>query len=540
MNDFSKFSDEDLNRMDKHVLITIIRSLQGQLTSISDQLNFLTEQIALMNQRSFGRKTEKYDQIDNQLSLFEMYDCFNEPEALSDDSDEPDVTEVTISGYTRSKKTTREEKLEGLPARVFNHELTEEELKECFPEGYKELPVEIYKRLSVIPQMFFVDEHHVHVYASKNNDGTIIRAGRPADLFRNSLATPSLLSLITVNKYAKHLPLDRQSKEMEQFGIRLGTNTLANWMIRSSEMYLSLLYDELHKQLISDSHVVHADETPFEVVGDGRDACAKSYMWVYRNGSCDSSHPIVLFDYQPTRKTDHPDEFLKDYEGILVTDGYQVYHSLEKKRKGLMVARCWVHAKRKFAELVKTLDPDKTEGIIAAEATKRISKLFQLDNKFDDLSPDERLKQRQLTLKPRVDKFFAWAKESVSRLPAESHTAKALQYSINQEQFLKVFLDDPDVPMDNNRAEQAIRPFTIGRKNWVIINSPAGASASAVLYSLIETAKVNHVQLFEYFDYLLTELANHTNDKKKDFLQDLLPWSETVQEKFHLPQKKKS
>ena len=259
--------------------------------------------------------------------------------------------------------------------------------------------------------------------------------------------------------------LGKQSRDFKDEGVDLCTNTMANWMIKSSDMYLSILYDELHKHLL-DSHIVHAVETPFEVVQDGRSVGSNSYMWVYRTGECDDTHPIILYDYQPTRRLDHPDEFLKDYEGTLVTDGYQVYHSLEKKRKGLMVAGCWVHAKRKFAELVKAVAPNNSDGIIAAEAVKRISKIFELNNKFNELSKSDREKQRQQVVKPRVNKFFAWAKDAILKVPAESATAKGLQYCINQEQFLRAFLDNGDIPMSNNLAEQAIRPFTIGRKNW--------------------------------------------------------------------------
>ena len=338
MTDFSKLSKEELNKMDKHVLITIIGVLQSQLNAISSQLNFLTEQIALMNQRSFGRKTEQLDQM-HQMTLFEV---FNEPEVFSDDSPDPDITEVTISSYTRKKKSTREQNLEGLPARVFEHTLDKEELNRLFPNGYKELPVETYKRLSIIPQTFLVDEHHVHVYASKNNDGTIIKAKRPADVFRNSIATPSLVAAIITGKYANHLPLERQSRCYQDNGVKLEPNTLANWMMRASELHLSILYDELHKYLY-DSQVVHADETPFEVIQDGRKAGAKSYMWVYRTGQFNEKHhPVIIYDFQSTRKTDHPQHFLKDYSGVLLTDGYQVYHSLEKKRDDLTVAGCWI------------------------------------------------------------------------------------------------------------------------------------------------------------------------------------------------------
>ena len=533
MKDFAHLTPEELNKMDKNVLILVIRSLQDQLNTITNQLTFLTEQIALMNQRSFGRKTEKSDQIAYQMSL---YDIFNEPELLTDNSPEPEVEEISVSSHTRKKKTTRELKLEGLPARIIEHKLTEKELKDLFPAGYKELPVETYKRLALIPQTFIVDEHHVHVYASKDNDGVIVRAERPKDVFRNSLATPSLLAATITGKYLNHLPLDRQARCYADYGVDLGTNTLANWMMEASDKYFSLVYDELHRQLL-ETPVIHADETPFQVIKDGRKAGSESFMWVYRSGACDIRHPIVLYDYQPTRRTDRPDEFLGGYTGTLVTDGYQVYHSLEKKRDGLKVAGCWIHAKRKFAELVKAVDIDRSDGIVAAEATKRISELFHKDNQWNDLSNTERKRNRQEFLKPLVDDFFSWAKEVNSMLPQEGATSKGLRYCINQEEFLRRFLSDSRIPMDNNPAEQAIRPFTVGRKNWVNIYSPNGAQASAILYSLVETAKANDLKVYEYFEYLLQELPQHQEDTDLDFLKDLMPWSKKIQKEFRKTQK---
>ena len=307
-------------------------------------------------------------------------------------------------------------------------------------------------------------------------------------------------------------------------------------MIKVSDLHLSIIYETLHKHLF-DSRVVHIDETPFEVIMDGRKAGSDSYMWVYRNGDCDLTRPIVLFDYQPTRRMDHPDEFLKGYTGILVTDGYQVYHSLEKHRKGLKVAGCWVHAKRKFAEIVKAIDIKNSDEIIAAKAVKRISTLFHLDKSLNDLSRSEKQKQRQLIIKPKVDDFFAWAKDSILKLPGDSTTRNALQYCINQEQFLRVFLSDGDVPMHNNLAEQAIRPFTLGRKNWVNMYSPDGAHASAVLYSLVEPAKANDLRIFDYIEFLISEIVKHSDDTKRDFLDKLMPWSDTVQKKYRCPKK---
>lgn len=524
--DFTKLTPDELNTMDKQVLITIIGSLQARLNAISSQLDFLTEQIALMNQRSFGRKSETLDGM-HQMTLDEV---FNEPELLRDDSGEPEITEITVSGHTRQAKSKREDNLEGLPARIFEHKLDDAKLAELFPGGYKELPCEVYKRLSIIPQTFLVDEHHVHVYAAKSNDGTIVRAERPADVFRNSIATPSLLAAIITGKYVNHLPLERQSKCYRENGACLEPNTMANWMIRASELHFSILYDELHNFLLGHS-LIHADETPFEIVRDGRKAGTNSYMWVYRSGRCDASQPVVLYDYQPTRSTEHPERFLKGFSGIAVTDGYQAYHTLQKRRDGLRIAGCWVHAKRKFAELVKSVGDGIADDSIAAEAVRRISELFHLDNQWDDLSRKEREKQRQLVLKPKVDDFFAWARTEIQKLPAQSTTRNGLQYCINQEQFLRVFLSNGDVPMDNNLAEQAIRPFTIGRKNWVCANSILGAKASAILYSIVETAKANGLKVYDYLEFLLSELAKHAGDTDRDFLKDLLPWSEVVQEK---------
>ena len=526
MQGFQSLSEEELNKLDKSVLIMIIGSLQEQLTSINNQLNVLTEQIALMNQRSYGRKTEQLEEI-HQLT---MYDVFNEAEVLYDGSPEPEITEINVSGHTRKKKTKREDKLEGLPARIINHRLSKEELSALFPEGYKELPPVTYKRLSVIPQTFIVDEHHVHVYASKNNDGRIVKAKRPKDVFRNSTATVSLISAFITGKYLNHLPIERQVKCFNDNGADLESNTVAGWMINSVNYYFQELYDELHRRLCT-RKVIHADETPFRVIQDGRPAGSKSYMWVYRNGACDQKHPIILFDHQSTRRLDHPDEFLKDFSGVLVTDGYQVYHSLSKKRDGLKVAGCWIHAKRKFAELVKAVGDSGGDTIVAKEATRRISHIFHLDNQLDDLPKVKREKERQRVVKPEVDDFFAWAKEAMLTVPPEGDTYKGLQYCINQEQYLRVFLSNGNVPMDNNPAEQAIRPFTVGRKNWVNIYSENGASSSAVLYSIVETAKANDLRINDYLNFVLTELVNHSDDTDRSFLYDLLPWSREAKKK---------
>lgn len=536
-------SEEQLSDLNKDALVIIACSLQDQLSSMQSQLSaanaqlsdtnrqieLLTEQIRIMNQRQFGKRSEK-DLIEGQLTLF---DSFNEVEKTADaNAPEPDISEVTIASYRRKKTVgKRDEDLDGLPARVIEHRLSEEELSLAFPNGYKELPNEVYRRLHIIPETFIVDEHHVHVYASKDNDGTILKAPRSTDLFRNSIATPSLVASILNEKYANALPLERQSRAYKSNGIDLATNTMANWVIKSADNYLSLLYDRLHG-LIYKNHIIHADETPVKVmridnakIKNGK----KTYMWVYRNRTTTNCEPIVLYDWQPSRKADHPREFLKDFSGTVITDGYQVYHKLGKEREDLTIGGCWIHARRPFADFIKSIK-GSSDGSIAQEAYTMITELLHIDNGLDDLPSDDRLRQRQLVLLSKVDAYFEWVKLKYSQVTHNSTIGKALAYSIHQEPYLRTFLSDGDVPMDNNYAEQAIRPFTIGRKNFVLIESSNGAKASAMIYSLVETAKANNLNVYQYFELLLTEIPKHMNDTTLDFLDELLPWSPKVQE----------
>lgn len=549
----TRLTDEQLNSLGKEALVILISSLQDQLSSMQEQLDManahlsdnnrqielLTEQIRILNQRRFGKKSESALSSDNaQMTIF---DFFNDAEFfVKEDLKEPEIEEVVISSYRRSKtKGKREADLEGLPARVIEHRLSEEELADLFPEGYKELPEEVYKRLHIIPETFIVDEHHVHVYASKKNSGVIKKASRPVDLFRNSIATPALLASIYNGKFANALPLDRQSRVFKSNGINLSTNTLANWVIKGAENYLSLLYDRLHR-LIYDSKVIHADETPVKVmrIDDQKIANGKqTYMWVYRSRS-ESSHPIILYEWQPSRRSDHPREFLKDFSGTVITDGYQVYHKLGNEREDLKIAGCWIHARRPFAEFIKSIRPESSKGSVAQEAYDKITELLHLDNDLDDLSSEERLKQRQLILQDKVDAYFEWVKHKYTQVTKGSATGKALAYSINQEKYLRLFLTDGDIPMDNNPAEQAIRPFTIGRKNFVLIESDHGAKASAMLYSLVETAKANGLNTYKYLEMLLTAIPKHMEDKDNKFLDALLPWSDVVQQECRSMNKK--
>ena len=299
---------------------------------------------------------------------------------------------------------------------------------------------------------------------------------------------------------------------------------MANWTIQCADRYLAVLYDYLHEKMY-DYHVLQADETPVLVSKDGRPAGAKSFMWVYRTGRMYTDRQIVLYEYQKTRNASHPREFLKNFNGICVTDGYQVYHTIEAEREDLKIAGCWSHARRRFDEAVKALPKAKQKDSRAYLALTMIQAIYREEKLLKDLPAEERKIRRQLSVRPLVEAYFTWARENILKVPQKSKTWEGLNYSINQEKYLKVFLDDGEVPMDNNAAEQSIRGFCIGKKNWVMIDTIAGAKSSAIIYSIAETAKANNLKPYDYFEYLLTEIPKHLDDTDRRFLEDLLPWS---------------
>ena len=514
MNSTKPTVDIEWDKFSKEQLITMIKGLQHKN-------ELLTEQISCMMQNRFGRKTESTGNI-HQLSIF------NEAEAEQDPSvkETEDIAQV-IPSYTRKIKSKgkRDEDLSAITDTVIeNHEIPEEKLKEIFKDGYKRLPDEVYRRLELIPARFRVIEHHIAVYAGKDNE-TIVRADRPADLFRNSIATPSLAAGIIHAKYVNAQPLYRQEQTFLENDIHISRQTMANWMIGCTENYLSLVTDKFREEILKE-HLIHADETPVQVRKDGRPASSKSYMWVYRSAENDI-HPAVIYEYQKTRNAEHPREFLKGFKGILVTDGYQAYHKLAKESDDLQVAGCWVHARRPFANVVKALGK-KAKGSLAEQAAKKISYMYHIDNQLKDLSPKDRFQRRRTEVQPMVDGFFQWLKENQSSVPAKSETGKGIAYCLNQEQYLRTFLEDPSVPLDNSTAERAIRPFTIGRKNWVMIDTVKGAASSAVLYSIVETAKANNLRIYEYIKYLLGEIPKHMDEHDLKFLEELMPWSENL------------
>lgn len=530
-----KYTEEKLNTFSKETLIQLFLTQQEQLSEIDGKLQLVLEQLAVMNQNRFGGKTEQmpvpeqlaFTDVDGELVLF------NEAEVLAslDEKEE----ETTVKKRPVKKKGKREEDLSGIPVVKIEHYLTEKELEDLFGKaGWKQLPDEIYKRYRFIPAKVEAEEHHVGVYASKEGD-TMKKAPHPACLLRGSLVSPSLEAAVLNGKYINAVPFARLEKEFGRYGLAITRQNMANWTIECADRYLAVFYDHLHKYIYK-SPVIHADETPVLVRKDGREAGSKSYMWVYRTGEKEKK-AVILYEYQKTRKVDHPERFLKDYKGICVTDGYQVYHKLGEEKEGLTIAGCWAHARRRYEEAVKALPSKSRKSSIAWQALEQIQMIYHVDNTLKGLKPEERKKRRQSSVKPLVEAYFAWVKEKKAdgRVSEKSKTGRGLSYSINQEKYLKVFLEDGNVPMDNNAAERAIKNFCIGRKNWLIIDTIRGAQSSAIIYSIAETAKANNLKPYEYFEYLLEEIPQHMEDTDLSFCEELLPWSTSLPEKCRKP-----
>ena len=529
-----KYTEEQLNSVDKSFLIQLLLQQQEQLEAITKELHasnekmqLLMEQVILGKQNRFGRSSEKME--DTSQICFREVDgtivFFNEAEAVCDlNAAEPENLELK-SPKQPKRKGKKEADLSGLPFSRIDHYLSEEELEAEFGvKGWKQLPDAISRKYHFVPAKVEVEEHHIGVYASKT-DEHMVKADHPKALLHGSLVSPSLGAAIINGKYVNAVPLYRLEQEFQRYGLQITRQNMANWCIRLAEEYLLILYDHLHKELYF-YHVIQADETPVLVNHDGRKAGSKSWICVYRSGHLYQKRQIVLYEYQQTRNASHPREFLKGYDGICVTDGYQVYHTLEKELEELTIAGCWVHCRRRFDEALKLISKSYQKESHAFLLMKQIQAIYREEGKLNDLSSDERLKQRQAVIKPLVDAFFAYLKTiNVSK---KDKFGDAVGYARNQEKYLRVFLTDGDVPIDNNASERAIRGFCIGKKNWQMIDTIHGAKSSAIIYSIVETAKANNLKPFDYVQHLLEEIPKHMNDKDCSFLEDLLPWSEKL------------
>ena len=532
-----KFTPDELDKMDHKTKDGVIYQMQDRLNQLERNYKNLMEQVRLANQQRFGRHTEKLEDISGQLSFF------NEAEANCDETiPEPTVKEVIASAGKAprkpKKKGQREEDLRDFPREEIPHDIPEQELNEAFGEGnWKRMPDEVFWQLRFEPAKWTAEKHIIKVYVGTDgvHQDEFLRGDHPGTLFRGSIATPSLEAAIINAKYVNSNPLDRISRDFEANGLNLSKQTMSNWTVWTAERYLSPVYERMKKRQL-EAHVNQSDETPVEVIHDDRPAGSKSYMWVHITGELSPVPPVIVYEYQKTRHSDHPKAYYRDFSGVLVTDGLEQYHKLGRDLEEITNANCMAHARRHFANAVKAIgksNPEAIKGSIAYQALVRIGAIYDLEGGLKDLTPEKRLKERQTSIKPLVEEFFAWIRkvQADRTVLPKGETAKGIAYCLNQEEYLRVFLSDGEVPIDNLASERALRTFTIGRKNWMTINTVRGAQASAMIYSITETARANGLNVYYYVKHLLEdlleiELADGSIDEKE--LEQLMPWSKEL------------
>jgi len=477
----------------------------------------MREEIRLLRAIRFGASSER-TQLSGQGILF------NEVEALYSPSLEEPPVEKVISARRVRPRGKRELDLSGLEVRRIDYVLQADELTcPCCGGNLHEMSVDIRRELEYVPARYTIIEHATHIYAcracQKDAEHTpILKAPSPRPLFSGSLASASLLTQVICDKYLYHLPLYRQEAAFAHEGITLSRQTLANWVLKASEEWLFGIYAKMKERLLTES-CLHADETTLEVLREpGRTAQQKSYMWLYRT-SGDTAHPLVLYEYRPSRSAEHPRAFLEGFKGYLHTDGYAGYHRLPDT---IRVVGCWAHARRKFDEALKATPADRHPGSLAQYGLALINAMFDLERKFKDMGPKERYRARMVESLPVAEELYRWA-DSADALP-KSLVGRAIHYLKEQREYLMRVFEDGRLELSNNRAERSIKPFVIGRKNWLFSNTPRGADASAVVFSIIETAKENRLSVFEYLKYLLERLPEATSSE----IDSLMPWSKSL------------
>lgn len=505
---------------------------EAKVDLLSQELEFLNAHLRLMKAKRFGSSSEKTNK--NQLQLFE--DVFNEAEATAEPfAPEPEM--ITVPEHKRQKaKGKKGASLEGLPENTIEYHLPAEELAcSCCGHQRHVIKQDITRELRYVPATLSVDVHVQNIYGCRHceahGDGEtpiIVAAPKPKRAFPGSIASPSVVAGIIDDKFVMGVPYYRQEQQWDRRGCNISRQNMANWVIHAGQVLLKPVYEHM-KALLLKQNVINADETTVQVLHEeGKKAESKSYMWLYRSGRYGPG--IVLYEYQPSRAREHPKEFLKGFKGYLVTDGYSAYNGISPD---IINAGCWAHARRTFDDAVKAAGKTKKDSK-SMEGLRFCNKLFDIERELHDVEPEKRYEERLLRSKPVLEAFLAWLQTTGEIAVPKSHLGQAIKYCLNQWEPLNTFLLDGRLPIDNNAAERSIKPFVICRKNFLFCNTPQGANASATVFSLVETAKVNGLKPFDYLEYLLRALPNADPDDIDRFM----PWSTDLPNHCRTPKKK--
>jgi transposase len=520
-----------------------VAALTGEVATLKATLAWMREQHNLAIHRQFGRSSEQSPVGQEAL-------VFNEAETFADPTlDEPPAEEV-VKDKGQKRPGQRREHLAQLETREVEHPATEEQQScPCCQNRMHQVDWQIRQEIEYIPAKVVLLLHKQPVYSCR----TCEKEGEPAPIhliktmpvppFPGSLASASLVAHIIHQKYVMAAPLYRQENSMDTIGLSISRQTMCNWLVKAGEI-LSPVYDRMHQILLS-LDILHADETTVQVLHEpGREPNTDSTMWVYASGR--DGPPIMLFDYQTSRSGKYAQSFLQGFSGYetaagrivraryLHVDGHGGYERVPQeilidgsKVTDVILVGCWAHARRKFVDALQVVTKqDRKSGkrILADEGMKFCDALFALERRFASMTAEERLKARQEHSALKIAEMKSWLDQASIDVLPKSTTGQAIAYCLNQWTKLTQFLIDGRLEIDNNRAERTVKPFVIGRKNWLFANTPTGAVTSARLYSIVETAKANGLIPYQYVQYLLERIPN-TDITDHNAMDALLPWA---------------
>ena len=511
----------------------MVKSHEEQTAQLNQTIANLNETVEYLKKKLFTSSSEKTkkDTFPGQMDLF------NEAEATTDPSVPEPTLEDAVGGYKRQAKkpkATREEILARLPVTEVPCTVADED-RNC---PYCNTPMEVIgkkvvrEELRIIPakveRIQYVQEVLGCPECKKDGASVIVGAETPSPLLKHSLASASTVAYVMYQKYVNSVPLYRQEADWKQLGVKLPRATLANWVIKCGIHHMGPVYEQLHRHLL-ERDIIHADETPCQVLKEeGKTAQSKSYMWLYGSGN-DGLAPIRLYDYQPSRGGYHAEEFLKGFSGYLTCDGFSGYNKL----KGVIRCGCLAHMRRYWHDALpgkSKKSPDKTSAEIGFDYC---SQLFELEKEYADLDADTR-KAKRLETEPAIwEAYWSWL-ETVE--PAGgSRLAKAVTYAKNQKPYMENYLMDGRCSISNNIAENIARPYAVGRKNFLFHDTVKGARASSIIYSLVETAKLNNLNIYAYLETVLLYMPDYKNEPEG--IEELMPWSDMIQQRCQIKSK---
>lgn len=533
----------DLSALSREELEKETIKLHTQLEATQMLLNHYEELYRLEKQKKHGRSSES-QVIDGQMTLDELM-LFNEAEAFREPLNIEPAPEDLLPEKKASAKP-RKKKMKSLPVKEVVYELSpEQQICPKCGSPLHEMKTQVRVEIEVIPASVHVVKHVTKIYAcrncEKNGEATIIKApGAPIPVIEKSCASSSLLSDIITKKFVYGVPFCRQEKDTKARQIPVTRNNMCNWCITVAKDYFKPLTDVMKRILYAD-HVIHCDETYVQVLHEpDRPASGKSYVWVMASARFQKEHKIALYNYTQTRASSEARKVLAGYKGYIMCDGYAGYDALKKVGKNgeapmdVELVACMVHVRRKFIEALSLIREQDRKNTSAQEAVNKITRIFQIDNKFNDMEPAKRREAREEHLRPALEDFFAWVNAEAEISLPKTKYGQALEYAQKQKDKVMRVLEDGRLELDNNLAERTVKPFVIGRKNWLFCNTPQGADASCTIYSIVETAKLNNLNPYEYVKYLLDEMPGKKLNEEE--LERLLPWSPSIPQYVRNPE----